>query len=76
MKAPIPATKTALLPSSGYDQLKVTRHRYVKAVETSHPGLTPGTWEDVWEYIFACEETGVERVWGYASRDLTPDLSN
>lgn len=71
MKAPIPQTRGAFLPSAGYDSMKATRHRYVKAVETSVPGIIPGTWEDIWQYIYACEETGIERVWGYASRDLS-----
>jgi hypothetical protein len=69
-KAPTPATKTACLPSLGFDEMRATRHRFVKAVETSVPGPLPGEWEDVWQYIYACEETGVERVWGYASRDM------
>lgn len=53
--------------------MKATRHKYVKAIEASLPvtGLNgEETWEDVWQYIYACEETDVERVWGYASRDL------
>ncbi len=69
MKAPTPVNKAPWLPSMGYDEMRATRHKYVKAVENS-VGNADGTWEDVWQYVFACEETGVERVWGYASRDL------
>jgi hypothetical protein len=72
-KAPTPVTKTAWLPSKGYDYMRATRHKYVKAIEASIPGLMDGTWEDIWQYIYACENTGVERVWGYASRDM-PDI--
>jgi hypothetical protein len=69
-KAPTPVTKNPWLPSEGYDQMKATKHRYIKAVESTIPGEGE-EWEDVWLYIFACEETGAERVWGYASRNLT-----
>jgi hypothetical protein len=58
------------LPSKGYDEMRATRHRFVKAVETCIPGPDPDTWEDIWQFIYACDDTGVERVWGYASRDM------
>jgi hypothetical protein len=51
--------------------MKATRHKFVKTIETSVPSLPEGTWEDVWQFVFSCEETGTERVFGYASRDLT-----
>ena len=72
-KAPAPVTKNPWLPSKGFDEMKATRHKYVKAIEASLPGPAEGEWEDVWQYIYACEETGAERVWGYASRDM-PDI--
>jgi hypothetical protein len=53
--------------------MRATRHRFVKTVETSIPGLRDGTWEDIWQFIYACDDTGVERVWGYVSRDF-PDV--
>lgn len=70
-KAPTPVNKHPWLPSRGFDEMRATRHKYVKAVETSVPGPQPGEWEDVWQYVFSCEETGVERVFGYASRDMS-----
>jgi len=73
-KAPTPATKTACLPSAGYDYMRATKHRFVKAVETSVEGPLAGTWEDVWMFVFACESTGAERYWGYESKSLTPSV--
>ena len=73
-KPPIPETKTAWLPSRGYDGLRATRHTYVKTVATSYPGLQEKTWDDVWEFVFACDDTGAERPWGFEAKLLAPTV--
>lgn len=71
MNPPTPATRTAYLPSKGYDNMRATQHKFVKATEHSFENKLDGGWEDVWLFWYACQETGVERVWGFESRDVT-----
>lgn len=60
-KLPVPVTKTALLPSFGYGGItpRITRHTYSRTVECMLPGDG-----EAYEFLFRCEETGVERRWG------------
>lgn len=60
-KMPEPETKEALLPSFGYGPglPRITRHVFTRALECHLPGEG-----EAWEFLYKCEETGVERRWG------------
>lgn len=55
-----PDTLEALLPSDGYVDKRPTLHRY-----TDTRRATGGNGADGVAFIFTCDETGAERVWGF-----------
>jgi hypothetical protein len=69
-KLPEPVTRSALLPSFGFGpgMPRITKHLYSRTLECTLPGQD-GT---CYEFMFKCEETGVERRWGtYADEEIT-----
>lgn len=63
MRRPRPLKSVAFLVSAGYERPRATRHIYI---ETAPATLKDG--QKIWEHIFACEESGVKRRWGYEAR--------
>lgn len=57
---PKPATRVVFLPSEGCN--RATRHRYVRTV--LEPDKELGHLAFEWRFIFRCDETGTERVYG------------
>jgi hypothetical protein len=66
VKPPKPQTLTAILPSfgSGAGRPRCTLHKYIATRECSVAGPDG----DAWEFIYECQETGVERRWGIEDR--------
>lgn len=63
MKHEAVTTKTALLPSAGYNYRKITRHTYVHSelvtvMSDGAPSVGLG-------HYFRCAETGELRRWGF-----------
>ena len=56
-RLPEPETKSGLLRSAGYKAFTLTRHRFA---ETKLAG-------DCYQFWYACDETGVRRLWGTRS---------
>lgn len=71
-KLPVPSTKEALLPSFGYGPgwPRITKHKYSRTLECTLPDDG-----DAYEFMFKCQETGVERRWGTCGREDEEDFS-
>jgi hypothetical protein len=72
LKPPKPETTQAFLVSAGYPTPRGTSHHHYETRPTTIvvPQLD-GTLieEPVWEHVFKCFETGVERRWGIQARE-------
>lgn len=64
--APRPEKLDPILESAGSRSRLATRHVFVRAVEAS---VGTGPDPEAWKFIYRCEVTGAERVWGCVSRD-------
>lgn len=62
-----PRTRRATLASEGYGDGRVTPHRYVRTEWRPWRPEDPSKPQAVQAFVFECEETGAERVWGNAS---------
>lgn len=70
---PKPQNLTPLLVSQGYGAVRWTRHKYVETrpahlLDREGRPMRDG---EIWEHIFECTETGEERRWGNAERNVT-----
>jgi len=73
-RLPTPTTKVALLPSFGYGPglvPRITKHTYSRTMEC----ILPSPDGNAYEFLFRCEETGVERRWGTEDREEEEVLS-
>lgn len=59
-------TKTAHLPSAGYDYLKTTLHFHVRDDAGSDAAGDPA-----WLPVYRCTETGDLRTWGAEERKVS-----
>ena len=75
---PRPDTTTALLESGGYTHKRATVHTYVdtRECEVEVPRTEGTAKQPAWEFIFKCNETGVERRWGIVDRLVFKNLLN
>lgn len=60
---PKPATRTAFLVSTGITIPTPTKHKYVETRECELLGPGGGP---AYEFVFECQETGMQRRWGNA----------
>ena len=71
---PVPARRRVLLPTAGYADSPteiVTRHVYVRTERQPDPEF--GVLRPQWAFIFKCEETDAERVYGVQDATLCTD---
>lgn len=74
IRVPRPEVKFALLVNSATGE--PTPHKYIETVECTLPILANDEGgNDVggaaWQFLFECERTGVQRVWGTEDRALS-----
>ena len=74
IRVPRPEIRRALLMNEplGFP----TYHRYIESLECALPLLPDETPEDTvggpaWQFLFECEVTGIQRVWGVENRALS-----
>lgn len=65
MSRPEPSVKHPVLPSAGFADQRVTRHSFVRT-ERVEIDLGPEP-RYGWAVIYACDDTGAERRWGFES---------
>jgi hypothetical protein len=74
IRIPRPETRFAFLMNEAIGM--PTRHRYVETIEAMLPML-PGNEEGLpvggsaWQFLYECEVTGMQRVWGVEERAVS-----
>lgn len=75
IRVPRPEVKHALLMNAATGL--PTPHKYIESIECTLP-ILPGEDDDsnsvggpAWQFLFECEITGVQRVWGAEDRALS-----
>ncbi len=71
IRVPRPETKFAILVNTRTG--KPTPHRYIETVECTLPMLPGDEGANAiggaaWQYLFECQITGIQRVWGAEER--------
>lgn len=59
-------TKTAILPSAGYDYCRATKHFHVR-----DEAGTDSAGDPAWLPLYRCAETGIARYWGAEQRKVS-----
>lgn len=74
IRVPRPETKFAILVNASTG--KATHHKYIETVECNLPMLSGDDGNNsvggpAWQFLFECESTGIQRVWGAEERALS-----
>ncbi len=75
-KRPTPKVTSAILISEGCNTPTPTRHHFVETRATTVPNPNPDEAGQIpiWEFVFKCFKTGVDRRWGYEPRTVLTDV--
>lgn len=69
-------TKTAILPSAGYNFRKTTRHTFAYSELVTLPGPGKKDYVTGMGHFFRCSETGELRRWGFDATYLKDNGAN